>query len=235
MAFLGFFKSKQEKEMEGAFHAMREMLFPGGEKDLERDCQRVSALIGHKVKTEKLKGFVSGSKALLRIAEEHDEDRFVSSFITRSEGLISKDEAYAMYAYLEGEATYYDNITTMMKKMGGNLSATQEMFGDTPWIYAKGSNLDHIAGGHGEYGLTVSNPVPTISARGSDQYLAALRINGRPVESSRLGSTSSEVTPGSVDIYQLSSGGAVIGKIYICPYHKKNSRIPPRGFTYQRS
>ena len=231
MAFFGLFKSKQEKEMEDAFRNMREMLFPGGDKDMERDCQRISALIGNKVPADKLKGFVSGCKALLHIAKKHDEDRFVSSFMARSEGLISQAEAYAMYAYLEGEADYYDKITLMLKNMGGDLSAAEELYGNMPWIYSEGAKADQISTGYGEFGLTVTNPVPTVSIRGSELYISALRIGGRTVEANRSGSTSTDATPGSVDIYHLSSGGRDVGKVYICPYHKKNSRRAPKGFS----
>lgn len=231
MAFFGLFKSKQEREMEDVFRKINEMMFPGGEKDHVRDCQRIDGLTGGKIPAEKIKGFVAGCKSLLHIAKDHDEDRFVASFKTRSEGRISEAEAYAMYAYLEGEANYYDKMTLMIKTGGGNVSDTEGLFGDMPWIYSAGTKTDEVSGGHGEYGLTVTNPVPTISVRGSNRYLGALRIGGQPVEANRAGSTSTDVTPGSVDIYKLSSNGRSVGTVYICPYHKKNSRKAPKGFS----
>jgi hypothetical protein len=151
--------------------------------------------------------------------------------MNRAEGRISETEAYAMYAYFEGEASFYDNITRHLKSTGGDASLAQELFGDMPWIYSAGTNDDVIPGCYGEYGLTVTNPVPTISIKGSNRYLAALRLGGRSLVATRAGSTSTDVTPGSVDIYNLTSDGRDVGTIYICPYHKRNSRKAPKGFS----
>jgi hypothetical protein len=46
-----------------------------------------------------------------------------------------------------------------------------------------------------------------------------------------MGSTSAEdVTSGMIDIYQLSADGQPVAKIYVCPYHKRNSAKAPEGF-----
>lgn len=227
MAFFGLFKSKQERDMENMFQKMNAMIFPGGEADVWRDCQRVDALVKGKIPQEKLKGYVAGCKALLHISETFSDERFVKSFMARAEGRISEAEAYSVFAYLEGEAGYYDKIGLM----AGKGVDVKEMLGDMPWIYSDGTTGDKISGGHGEFGLVVSNPIPTVSVRGSNYYLSRLRHRGRPVEANRLGSMSSDVTPGSVDAYRLSVGGADVGTVYICPYHKRISGLAPQGFA----
>lgn len=232
MALFGLFKSKPERELQGALQQMNEMLFPRGEQDIARDCQRIDALTNQKIPQDNLRGFVAGCKALLHVSDSNDEDRFVDSFMRRSEGRISQTEAYEMYAYFEGEATFYDNFTRQMKLMGGNMSASpEELFGDMPWIYSMGTREDTIQDGHGEFGLVKTNPAPTISVRGSNRYLQNLRFGGRPVEANRLGSTSSDATLGSVDMYSLTCAGREVGTVYICPYHKRNSRKSPKGFS----
>ncbi len=232
MALFGLFKSKQERELNSALQQMNEMMFPRGEQDIARDCQRIDALTHQKIPQDRLRGFVAGCKALLHVSDSDDEARFIDSFMRRAEGRISQTEAYEMYAYFAGEASFYDNLTRQMKLMGGDRSASpEELFGDMPWTYSMGTREDTIQGGHGEYGLVKTNPVPTISVRGSDRYLANLRFGGRPVEANRLGSTSSDVTPGSVDMYALTCAGREVGTVYICPYHKRNSRKAPKGFT----
>lgn len=232
MALFGLFKSKQEREFENAIQELSKHIFPGGEIDVIRDCERVNSITHGKIPQSELRGFVSGCKSLIHISKSSDDMRFVDSFIRRSNGRITQDEAFDMYAYFDGEASFYDAITLQVGKLGGDLNAVREaMFGDMPWTYSKGVRSDEIPDGHGEYGLSVSNPIPTISVRGSNHYLASLRYQGKPVEANRLGSTSCEITPGNIDIYTLSIGGESVGKVFICPYHKRNSKKAPRGFT----
>lgn len=231
MAFFGLFKSKQEREFDNSLQKITEMVFPRGEQDIERDCQRINALTNGKIPQDRLRGFVTGCKTLVRISESDDDARFTGSFMQRAEGRISEKEAYEMYAYFEGEANFYDNLTRQMTLMGGNPSDSPEaIFGDMPWIYSAGTREDTIEDGYGEFGLAHTNPVPTISVRGSNRYLANLRFGGHPVEANRMGSTSSDATPGSVDMYALTCAGRKVGTVFICPYHKRNSRKAPKGF-----
>lgn len=227
MAFFGLFKSKQERDMEEMFRKVNSMVFPGGEADVRRDCQRVDALVKGKIPQDKLRGFVAGCKALLHISELDSDQRFVNSFMVRSEGRLSEAEAYAVFAYLEGEARYYDK----MAQMAGKGVDVAEILGDMPWIYSEGTTGDKVPGGQGEFGLDLSNPVPTVSVRGSNYYLSRLRHRGRPVEAKRVGSFSSDATPGMVDGYTLSVSGISVGTVYICPYHKRISRVAPQGFS----
>ena len=93
-------------------------------------------------------------------------------------------------------------------------------------------DTDDIPTGYGPFGVCKTNPVPTRDVRGSNEYLARLRTkDGRPVESSRIGSMSAEdVTSGMIDMYNIRSGGVNLGAVYLCPYHKKNSGKAPEGF-----
>lgn len=232
MGFFGLFKSKQEREMDAAMRVVGERVFPGGEKDIIRDCERVDAITGGKIPPEKLRGFVAGCKTLVHLSESDDEARFVNSFLQRAAGGISEREAYDMYVYFAGEARYYDLIKLQAKRNGADLSVLGDaLFGDMPWIYSAGVRTDEIPGGYGEYGLVATNPIPTVSILGSNRYLGMLRFEGHPVEASRFGSTSSEVTPGPVDRYMLTVAGSAVGSVFICPYHKRNSQKAPKGFT----
>jgi hypothetical protein len=61
-------------------------------------------------------------------------------------------------------------------------------------------DTDDIPKGYGPFGQCATNPVPTRSVPGSNEYLSRLRTkDGRPVESLRFGSTSApEVTSGMI-------------------------------------
>lgn len=231
MALFGLFKSKQERELDGVVKHINDMSFPGGEKDIKRDCDRIDALTNGKIPAGEFRGFLMGCKALLTISESQDGKRFTDSFVVRSKGRITEQEAFDMYAYLEGEARFYDVMSMMAGKMGNLGDMGDAVSGDMPFTYAKGVRTNSIPGGMGEYGLSVDNPIPTISTRCSERYLARLRFRNSPVEWERLGSGGTKVTPGRVDMYRLAVRGGDVGTIYICPYHKRNSGLAPKGFS----
>lgn len=231
MAFFGIFKSKQERALEDSLKDIQKIIFPGGEKDIERDCQRIDALTKGKIQHSTIRGFVAGCKTIVNISDSEDDETYVNSIMTRANGLITRDEALDVYAYLEGEAGYYDKMNRMFNDMENDSDDENELFGDLPWIYSKGVRSDEIPNGYGEYGLCKTNPVPTISIQCAGRYLSRLRFRGNPVDANRLGSTSSDVTPGSIDVYKLSVSDQDVATIFICPYHKRNSRKAPNGFT----
>lgn len=223
MGLFGLFKSKEQREAEAMVGKVLAQLFPNGEADIVRDVERVRRLTKNKIPAEKLRGYVQGCKTLIAISQNHTEPSFVHSFKVRSENRITDAEAKDVYAYLAGEAMYLDNLNRMMPGMG-NAADIQRMFG-------AGTYNDTIEGAEGPFGTSVNNPIPTICVRSSMEYLSRLRYQGQPVQSERMGSTSSPVTTGNVDIYSLAVGGRSVGKIYLCPYHKNTSKLAPTGFT----
>jgi hypothetical protein len=114
--------------MEEMFQKINARIFPGGEAYVIRDCLRVETLVEGKIPQNKLRGFVAVCKTLLNISELDSDQRFVKSFMVRSEGCISEAEAYSVFAYLEGEASYYDK----MGLLAGKGVDIKEMFGDMP-------------------------------------------------------------------------------------------------------
>lgn len=234
MAFFGLFKSKQDRDQGNEFNQLLGTIFPGGEGNVLRDIERVSRYTHGKIPRDKIRGFVAGCKTLVQISETREDENFVQSFISRSENLISDVEAYEVFVYLAGEAAYADNITRMFG-VGVPLNAELiQHLAQMKAIYAEGTYEDSISGGYGEFGLTVTNPIPMISARGSNKYLSKLYFRGQAVEYARSGSTSSPVTEGKLDIYVLSVDGKEVGTIYICPYHRRNCKTAPDGFAFTK-
>lgn len=230
MSFFGLFKSKQEREFDSLIESFEADLFPSGEKGIHRDCERIDILTNGKIHPSNLQGFVRGCKSIVFTSDSYDDDDFVKSNVARSKGCISKEEALDVYAYLAGEALYYDNFSRAFgnSESSGNLN---DLYGDTPWIFSEGVSTNRIPGGYGDYGLSVTNPIPTISVACSNRYISKLRYNGNEVVANRLGSTKSDITPGNIDIYNLEVLGLEVGTIYICPYHKRNSNLAPRAFA----
>lgn len=107
----------------------------------------------------------------------------------------------------------------------------QQLVASQVSTYEGAVDADQLPAGHGPFGLCDTNPIPTASIDGSNKYLARLRTSdGKPVTASRFGSTSSDVTTGSIDIYFLAVDGRNVGTVYICPYHKRTSSKAPAGF-----
>ena len=233
MGFFGLFKSKEEKNIDAGLQGMMKMIFPMGESDVMRDCQRIDILTNGKIPDSDLRSFVSGCKVLVFINSTYDDDGFIRSNIARSKNRINDTEARDVYVYLAGESMYRARVSAMTKGQGSDPS--QELLDQCDQlgkVWAAGTLDDQIPGGYGDFGLSVTNPIPTVCVNGSNVYLSRLNFNGRSVENKRLGSTTSQVTQGNVDIYQISQAGKEIAKIYICPYHRKDSKKTPKNFSF---
>lgn len=234
MGLFDIFKSKQERTVEDAMRQINAKVFPGGPADVRRDCDRVSQIIAGKLAPDALRGFVTGCKTLIAISQTHTEDSFVRSFVVRSENCITPEEAYDVLVYFTGECSALDKMTMFAATSGAKLSPEmQQYLNDLPRTYSQGVKADQLPDGHGDFGLELTNPVPTISIRSSNEYLARLRYRGHPVGNSRNGSKQSPVTAGAVDVYHLTQNGERVGTVYLCPYHKKTSSKAPRGFKLE--
>lgn len=232
MGFFGLFKSKAQKDLEEGLKGINSMIFPMGESDISRDCQRIDILTNGKIPDSDLKGFVAGCKTLVAINSSYDDDQFVRSNVTRSKNRINATEARDVYVYLAGESMFRANASRMMKGEDGALpSDLLDQCDELGKIWAMGTTDDHIMGGVGDFGMSANNPIPTVCVKGSNVYLSRLRFGGRSVENNRLGSTTSDITAGNVDIYRISQNGSEIARLFICPYHRKDSKRPPLGFT----
>ena len=109
----------------------------------------------------------------------------------------------------------YLEMTVMMRKTMGS----------------QGTDADVIPEGTGEFGLEVTNPIPTSTNYGSISYLGKLRtLGGVKVEYERQGSYQAANIPSMIDRYKITANGKDVATIFLCPYNKKNSEIAPRGF-----
>jgi hypothetical protein len=100
-------------------------------------------------------------------------------------------------------------------------------------IQENGLSVDELPNGKGEFGLEKTNPVPTNTAFGSDEYLRKLRTSdGKPIKFTRIGSFSVDLFPGqSIDGYNIESiSGETLPTIWLNMYHKRNSTKAPKGF-----
>ncbi len=116
---------------------------------------------------------------------------------------------------------------------GSEFRSQREMYDDFVTMCKDGVDADELPNGVGEFGLTETNPIPCKTVFGSIAYLAELTApDGRKVKYRRSGSLRSPVSHHPVDRYEVSHPiGRNLGNVYISPYHKRNSRKAPKGFT----
>jgi hypothetical protein len=98
---------------------------------------------------------------------------------------------------------------------------------------AGGVDANELPNGHGEFGLTPTNPIPCKTVFGSTAYLGRLRASdGTKVKYERIGSVQSDVSPNPIDAYDVAHrDGRKLATIYISPYHQRISERAPRGFA----
>ncbi len=107
-----------------------------------------------------------------------------------------------------------------------------ELFEGLNKLNENGTDQDTIPGGFGEFGHTATNPIPVNTVFGNIAYLAKLRTpEGKKSEYIRLGSTGEKNIEHPIDMYEIRCEGKRIAILYISPYHKKNSKKAPKGFT----
>lgn len=96
----------------------------------------------------------------------------------------------------------------------------------------EGTDQDALPNSSGEFGLSVTNPIPTQSIFGSRRYLSSLRTeDGQELTFERHGSTMNDISQHPIDIYSVAPvNGGKATTVYVSPYHKRNSGLAPRGF-----
>ena len=98
-------------------------------------------------------------------------------------------------------------------------------------LNTSGTDLDEMPEGYGEFGLTVTNPIPVCTVLGNIVYLSKLKTaNGEKITYERRGSTGSQNIKAMIDVYEVFCLNRQIATLYICPYNKKNSNRAPSGF-----
>ncbi|MBP7370583.1 MAG: hypothetical protein KA902_04015 [Arenimonas sp.] len=112
------------------------------------------------------------------------------------------------------------------------LKLQKAMFQNQIELSKSGVDADELPNGYGEFGLTLSNPIPCQFIMGGRLYLDRLRVSdGTKIRYLRIGSFFSEVTPHPIDGYLLSHpNGTTLATIYISAYQKRNSSKSPKGF-----
>jgi len=106
------------------------------------------------------------------------------------------------------------------------------LFEEMEKLCEQGTDKDVMPDGYGEFGHEPTNPIPTKMPMGSIAYLGRLRtLDGVKVKYHRIGSTGAPNIDQIIDQYEVTANGRKVATLFLCPYNKKNSDRPPKGFT----
>jgi len=94
-----------------------------------------------------------------------------------------------------------------------------------------GENHIEIQNPYGEFGYTITNPIPVKSIIDSVIYLDRLRtLEGEKIKYARIGADTASNIEMPVDIYEIYVNEKVITTLYISAYNHKNSKQVPKNF-----
>lgn len=249
--FLNTSKAQRDKEKAISTLEHNELLFPNGEADVIRDCNKVSLFTNNKVDPDLLKEFVLDYKKYLQFeGSQAPEISHFNFIMSRTQDLLEPEEAWKVYAYFEGEARTLDRMVLVERgimkgaKLHVPVLPSNAEDGSSPHplpmtaadflaIYDQGLFADKLPNGKGEYGLSADNPILVMSSRCATRYLSTLLFNNKRVDSTKIGIVFSDVTPGTIEVFRISVKNEPVTTLYISPYHKKNSKLPPdfKGFS----
>lgn len=104
----------------------------------------------------------------------------------------------------------------------------------------EGTMKNKILGGYGDFGLTLTNPIPVHTHLELEDYLYGLITKtNKEITFQRYGAMISPNIKNPIDVYDTFVEGEFYKRIYLSPYHKKTSGKIPNGFKnknlYQKS
>ena len=162
---------------------------------------------------------------LFFLDRDNNKERVIKDTMRIADNKITRDDLLKIYTYVRNKS-----VKQLLGKEKGNMleGMFNGIFGGN-----EGCDLDEIPGSFGDYGYSLTNPIPTKGIFGSEIYLDRLKSSkeGTKIKWERIGSFSSDNIEHPIDGYKLfNTSEDFIATIYISHYHQKNSNKAPDGF-----
>ena len=222
MGLFDFFrrKPKLSKEQSEVMDKMAELLF-GGKEQMREQIMELHKTFNKRYSAEQVANALVWMTS--RFVQEGDKSARAlvdEGQMRRPNNAFSKADVMTIYNYVARKRMpeSMDSIFAMMNEMIGNR--------------ADGATTDVIPGAYGEYGLCVTNPIPTRGIPANEVYLRKLALlSGEPFHWERIGSFGAPNIKMPIDGYAIiSDEGERLCTIYISPYQKVISNKAPKGF-----
>jgi len=213
-------KRKSSGELVELIAKMQEEIFPNGEIDIKEGTNELLRILNYGVDTNMAQNIFCKSSSIC--------------YTTTMNGQFSKERLkqhlapYALHYFNDKALSeFYDYLLSKNKKAA--LFDMMKMFSQQS--NPEGTDQDEMPEGYGEFGLTITNPVPAASIPESYLYLQNLKtVSGSEITYDRIGSMQAPNIKATIDGYKIFGNGSQIATIYICPYNKKTSAKAPKGF-----
>jgi hypothetical protein len=209
-----------KNELTSSLEKMNKEIFPNGQLDIDKGTKKLLQILNDNIDKNTAQNIFVKSSSIC--------------YITSMNGTFSKErlkQHLAPYAldYFNDDtlSEFYDFIISKNER-ASLIEITREFSKSSN---PKGTDKDVMPEGYGEFGLEITNPIPTSSIPDSYFYLNSLRTqNGSEITFNRIGSMGAPNISQTIDAYTISANGQELATIYICPYNKKTSTKAPKGF-----
>ena len=213
-------QSQNKGELNSLLEKMHKEIFPNGKKDIDEGTKELLRILNYKIDEKTAQNIFVKSSSICHT--------------TTMNGSFSKERLkqhlapYALDYFNDNTLSeFYDYILSKNDK-ASLIEITREFSKSSN---PKGTDKDVMPEGYGEFGLEITNPIPTSSIPDSYFYLNSLRTqNGSKITFNRIGGMSAQNISHTIDAYTISANGQELATIYICPYNKKTSTKAPKGF-----
>jgi hypothetical protein len=217
-------QKQNNSELQNLLSKMHKEIFPNGKKDINEGTNELLRILNNCIDSKTAENIFIKSSSICYTSGLNNG--------FSKERLKQHLAPYALFLFNEKTLNEFYNYILSKNKRANDLNSLFE----TTREFSKSSNpngtdKDEMPEGFGEFGLEITNPIPTSSIPDSYFYLSRLRtLSGSVITFNRIGSMKAENIKSTIDGYSLSANGKNIATVYICPYNKKTSSKAPKGF-----
>ena len=195
-------------------------VFPNDKEDIEDGANELLRILNHQIDKNTAKMIFIRSSCICYTTSLDDEFSI--------ERLKQHLAPYALQ-YFDNQALSSFYTYLLSKNVRANYLDASKKFSQIS--NPNGTDQDEMPEGYGEFGLEITNPIPTSSIPQNRFYLNRLRtIDNLTVTYDRIGSMRAKNIQSLIDGYRIFVNGKQIATLYICPYNKKTSTKAPKGF-----
>ncbi len=215
-------KTQKSKELQELIAKMQKEIFPNGEADIKVGTNELLRILNNRVDANTARDIFCKSSSICYTTTamgggQFSKERLKQHLAPYALNYFNDKALDEFYKYLlskNDKAALFDIAKQFAQQSNPN-----------------GTDQDEMPEGYGEFGLEITNPVPTASIPESYFYLQNLRTtSGSNVIFDRIGSMRAPNIQATVDGYKILCNGSQIATIYICPYNKRTSKKAPKGF-----
>jgi len=219
---------KQNKsELNSLLEKMHKEIFPNGKQDIDEGTKELLCILNYSIDKKTAQNIFVKSSSICYTTSMDDsfsKERLKRHLAPYALNYFNDNAINKFYDYL----LYLLSKNKKAKAMNAVLEITREFSKSSN---STGTDKDEMPEGYGDFGLEITNPIPTSSIPDSYFYLDRLRTkNGEEITYDRIGSMKASNIEHTIDAYRIFANGKQIATIYICPYNKKNSIKAPNGF-----